>query len=123
MLVRSTISKKYGPPKGHAKVSDSNSFETACREVKEEIGLHITDEKKYESVRYKKTIFYITSVPENIECYINDTYEISDIKWFNINDIIYAINSKNSDSELFIAPIKSFVKKNIFTNIQNHKHN
>ena len=114
LLVRSTISNKFGPPKGHAKASDVNSFETACREVKEEIGITITAERKYESIKYKKTVFYVISISEDKEYYINDVSEINDLKWFKVSDIIFAINNKNIDSEIFIAPIKFFVKRNMF---------
>jgi 8-oxo-dGTP pyrophosphatase MutT (NUDIX family) len=114
LLVRSTISNKFGPPKGHANNTDINSFHTACREVKEEIGIEIPNDKKYEVIKFKKTLFYIMIIPESMIFSKVDKNEISEIKWFSIIDIYECVKK---DSTLFISAIRNFVKNDTFNKI------
>ena len=95
---------KWGLCAGHVD-SGENIDDTALREVEEEIGLklslndlHILEKmevKKRESNSHLTRIYYVVCKKENFKV---QTEELSEVKWFNIDDVIDMI--KNNDDTL-----------------------
>ena len=95
---------KWGLCAGHVD-SGENIDDTALREVEEEIGLklslndlHILEKmevKKRESNSHLTRIYYVVCKKENFKV---QTEELSEVKWFNIDDVMDMI--KNNDDTL-----------------------
>lgn len=128
----------WGLPKGYYEESDKNYFETAMREIKEEIGI-VIDKKNifdisssYTILRYNKflkecewgnkpkgfikknTIFYAAKINIDTKFKLQQN-EISKIEWIPLSNIAYIINTNNySDYEkMKLINTINFVKKKI----------
>jgi mRNA-decapping enzyme subunit 2 len=95
VLVRSYNTNKWGLPKGKIEEGE-DLLECAIREVEEETGFYAKDyihhptNKNFFDVSFKdkKMTFYIAkNVPDNVVFKTKTKKEISDIKFFNINEI------------------------------------
>ena len=109
LLQKRAATKRFNPNKwglcaGHVD-SGENIEDTALREVEEEIGLelslndlHILEKmevKKRESNSHLTRIYYVVCNEDKFKVQIE---ELSEVKWFNIDDIINMI--KNNDESL-----------------------
>ena len=109
LLQKRAATKRFNPNKwglcaGHVDSGESID-DTALREVEEEIGLklslndlHILEKmevKKRESNSQLTRIYYVVCNKENFKV---QTEELSEVKWFNIDDVIDMI--KNNDDTL-----------------------
>jgi len=113
----------WGLPKGYHEESDKNYFETAMREIKEEIGIDIDNKnifdicssytilgynkvlKKYEwgnkpkGFIKKNIIFYAAKINIDTKFKLQKN-EITEIEWIPLSNIPYIINTNNySDYE------------------------
>ena len=106
LLQKRAATKRFNPNKwglcaGHVDSGESID-DTALREVEEEIGLklslndlHILEKmevKKSESNSHLTRIYYVVCNKENFKV---QTEELSEVKWFNIDDVIEMINNKD----------------------------
>ncbi len=91
----------WGFPKGHVEESETE-IETALREVKEEtnIDAEILDNKRY-TVKYitdkgkNKEVVYFIAKPITKDLNPQEE-EVSDVKWFELEDAIKTITYNNS---------------------------
>jgi len=113
LLQKRSANKRFNPNKwalcaGH--VDAGESLESAAlREIKEEIGIDITanDLKPFAERKFTIsnsnshiTYFYYTKSNLNEKDFIIQKEELSEVKWFDIDEVIYMIQSKD-DSTVF----------------------
>jgi len=106
-LLKEKRSNKWGPPKGHNKIGETK-FQTAVREVKEEINVDIDCNKKYGSITAGKVkLFYTKMSKDKISLDVNsEDDEISEKKWFKIDDLLMS----NLDPSIYNSPIRYLIK-------------
>lgn len=110
LLQKRSADKKYYPNKwtlltGH--VENNESFLIAAkREIKEEIGIDIDKEeinvfayRKFtdNNINYDITCFFYIKSNLKEENFTIQKEELSQVKWFNIDDVIDMINKHNKD--------------------------
>ena len=118
LLQKRAANKKFDPNKwalcaGHVD-SGEGLEEAAIREIEEEIGLklslndlHILEKmivKKRERNSHITRVYYVVCNEEKFKI---QTEELSEVKWFNIDDVIDMIN--NNDESLSIKPDKIYL--------------
>lgn len=108
LLVQGKTSKKWGPPKGHKESYDTNTIETAIREVYQETGISITADKKFKSIRAGKVKLYIIKLDFNPIINISDTNEINNCEWKNIDNLYYLFNQGKTHN--FNSPLRYLLK-------------
>ena len=106
LLQKRAATKRFNPNKwglcaGHVN-SGQGIDDTALKEVEEEIGLKLASDELHilekMEVKKRKTnshltrIYYVVCNEEN---FIIQTEELSEVKWFNIDDVIEMINNKD----------------------------
>ncbi len=110
LLIKQKNGKHYGFPKGHQEYLESD-VETAIREVREEVGLHIDiNDQIHESTHFhpregvnKEVIYFLgTTKTESIQI---QTEEIEDASWLNAGDILRMLTFDN-DRKMFLSLIK-----------------
>ena len=102
----------WGFPKGHVDEGETE-FQTALREVKEEVGLdvNIIDEKYRYVLNYyikekdvdKTTILYLASVKENEENTTIQEAEVEDSKWLSTDEAYELLTYDDSKEALKCA--------------------
>jgi 8-oxo-dGTP pyrophosphatase MutT (NUDIX family) len=130
----------WGLPKGYYEECDKTYFETAIREIKEELGIDIEDSNvfdissSYSLLSYNKEtkiydwgikpkgfikrniIFYAAKINSNTKFKLQKD-EIIQVEWIPLNNISYIINTNNYskyEKKKLINSINS-IKKNIIT--------
>ncbi len=110
LLGKRSAFRKFNPNKweligGHVTCGETLE-EAALREVKEEIGISFTlkdlfslDTKEIEMLKDVSHIFYFYYIKCNLleKDFIIQKEELSEVKWFNINEIINMIKDKRED--------------------------
>ncbi len=114
LMVKGITSGKWGPPKGR-NVPNEKYIETALREVKEEIGIDLSNYINMKNIRYVKAQKYIMYryyfddyMSNNIDIKLQKS-ELLEYKWFNVKDLNNIIK-ENPDS--FINLIRNI--RNVF---------
>jgi hypothetical protein len=127
----------WGLPKGYYEDCDKNYFETAIREIKEELGIDIEDNNvfdvcsSYSLLGYNKEtktynwgikpkgfikknmIFYAAKINSNTKFKLQKD-EISQVEWVPLNNISYIISTNN---------YSSYEKKKLINSINIIKNN
>lgn len=118
LLQKRAATKRFNPNKwglcaGHVD-SGEEIEDTALREVEEEIGLKIPLNELYllekkevirrETNSHLTRIYYIVCNDENFNI---QTEELSEVKWFSIDDVIERI--KNNDESLTLKPNRLYL--------------
>lgn len=86
LLVKGKKSQKWGFPKGHMEMGESEE-ETAVRELLEETGIHWTQSLQ-QRVRFRNNVYFLVdAVKSEMHCHINDVNEIEKVGWFSVDDI------------------------------------
>ena len=108
---------KWGLCAGHVD-SGENIYDTALREIEEEIGLKISAEdlnvlenmevKKRETNSQITRYYYVVCDKKNFEI---QTEELSEVKWFGIDDIIEMIN--NNDNSITLKSDRLYLLEKI----------
>jgi 8-oxo-dGTP pyrophosphatase MutT (NUDIX family) len=88
LLVFGNKSEKWGFPKGHQEIGESEE-ETAIRELYEETGIHIHKNELMDKIRFKNNIYFnvIMNKPKPV-FNIQDTKEILKACWFSMHEIM-----------------------------------
>ncbi len=109
LLEKRSPNKRYSPNKyglcaGH--VMAHEELKTALiREIHEEIGIHLSEEqlipfgeKEYmwDETNSHITYFYYAIVDLDISAFTIQEEELTEVKWFKIDDIINLVNSNNN---------------------------
>lgn len=127
LLQKRSANKRFNPNKwalcaGHVEAYESLE-DAAIREIKEEIGLDISKEDLHEYLKKeitlresnsKITYFYYIKTNKKEDEFIIQTDELSEVKWFDIDQVIDMINNKDSSITLTERRLELFKKlKNI----------
>ena len=127
LLQKRSANKRFNPNKwalcaGHVEAYESLE-DAAIREIKEEIGLDISKEDLHEYLKKeitlresnsKITYFYYIKTNKKEDEFIIQTDELSEVKWFDIDQVIDMINNKDSSITLTEKRLELFKKlKNI----------
>ncbi len=111
--------KYWGPPKGRMEKGETYR-ETALRELKEETGLILGEDKFIKTIRTRYCIFYLVFINrKDIDILSIKGNEITGIGWFNLNCL--AVNLPILDDILNIAAKQLIRKYNkiIYGNVDN----
>ena len=102
LLVHDKRSNKWGPPKGHRKINETN-FQAAVRELEEEANIIIDQTKKYKCINAGNVKLFLAFVNKNdINLNISSNIEIDQIKWFGRDELIKIKDELNSPTKIFI---------------------
>lgn len=86
LLVKGKKSQKWGFPKGHMELGESEE-QTAVRELLEETGIHWTNSLK-NRIRFRNNVYFmVDTVKNDVKCNIQDVNEIEKVGWFSIHDV------------------------------------
>lgn len=113
LLQKRSANKRFNPNKwglcsGHVDANESLE-DAAIREIKEEIGLDVTKEDLHKYGEKELTLretnshiiyFYYIKTNKNANEFTIQTEELSEVKWFDIDDVINMIINKD-DSTVF----------------------
>lgn len=87
LLVKGKKSQKWGFPKGHMEMGESEE-ETALRELLEETGICWTKSLKHR-IRFRNNVYFmVDAVKSEVDCHIHDVNEIEKVGWFSVHDIL-----------------------------------
>lgn len=110
LLQKRSANKKSYPNKwalltGH--VEEQERFkDAALREIKEEIGIEIKEEELYPFAKrkyitsedhYELTYFFYVTCSLQKEAFTIQEEELSEVKWFNISDVINRVNEHDEE--------------------------
>lgn len=108
LLQKRSANKKTNPNKwaicaGHVSAGDTLK-QTAVRELEEEIGLKVnesdliefTDKKVNTGIDAHITSYYCYKTNKNVDEFIIQTEELSEVKWVPITDVIDMINNEDT---------------------------
>lgn len=89
---------------GHVEEYDSNLKSAVVREIKEELGIDVLEEKLLElNLEEPHTAhFYYTYINFNKKDFILQEEEVSEIKWYDINMVIKMM--ENNDDSIINSP-------------------
>ena len=89
---------------GHVEEQDSNLKSAVVREIKEELGIDVLEEKLIElNLEEPHTAhFYYTYINFNKKDFILQEEEVSEIKWYDINMVIKMM--ENNDDSIINSP-------------------
>ena len=110
LLQKRSSNKKYHPNKwalctGHVEKIETED-EAAIREIKEEIGIKVAKENLHKCFEEEWTLrdnnthitfFYYTKINKKENEFIIQEDELSEVKWYDINDVIDMIINKNDN--------------------------
>jgi len=86
LLVKGKMSGKWGFPKGHQEIGESDE-QTALRELFEETGI-LLQAPLGNRIRFKNNIYFLFQVDKTkIRPYIRDHREIENLKWFTTEEL------------------------------------
>lgn len=97
------------------------SLETIIRETKEELGIDISNDKilkafevKHDKEKRNFVDIYLLEKDVDIKEITLQTSEVSDIKYFSLNELIDAHNSKDSNfvNHSFFPDLLKYIEKN-----------
>ena len=121
LLVNDSRSKKWGFPKGHREMEDSDDLATAVRECNEETGLTALDYKVHNEVfrvskgsqSYLFRYAILKAEMSKVKVYPTPPNEICECRWVPIVDLIGAnqIYDGNKYLRNWIADLKDDVSK------------
>ncbi len=118
LLINDARSGKWGFPKGHRENTDANDIETAVRECREETGLvpddYIVINKPFRVSKGSQSyLFRYAIAKENVRLRPGPAYEIRDIRWISLADLVQANNLIDGNKYLrsWIADIQAGVSK------------
>lgn len=89
LLVCGHKSEKWGFPKGHMEMGESEE-ETAIREFYEETGIKVLTSHLREKIRFKNNVYFIV-LGDRTDLNIQDTREIKKANWFSFSEILNKI--------------------------------
>ena len=107
LLVKGKLSNKWGFPKGHI-ATEETSIKAAIREVKEETGINIPLDRKYNYIRVGRLKLYVISLDYDPTINVLDKDEIEACEWFNLYQLMSIHNIYDIDE--FNSPIKYVIK-------------
>lgn len=109
LLQKRSKLEKHNPNKwsicaGHVEEYDSNLKSAVVREIKEELGIDVLEEKLIElNLEEPHTAhFYYTYINFNKKDFILQEEEVSEIKWYDINMVIKMM--ENNDDSIINSP-------------------
>ncbi len=118
LLINDARSGKWGFPKGHRENTDANDIETAVRECREETGLapddYVVINKPFRVSKGSQSyLFRYAVAKENVRLRPGPAYEIRDIRWVPIADLVQATNVMDGNKYLrsWISDIQSNASK------------
>jgi len=88
LLVYGRKSGKWGFPKGHQEIGESDE-QTAVREFYEETGIKLQIHDLKEKIRFRNNVYFNGSCSHQPILNIQDTKEILKISWFSMNEILH----------------------------------
>ena len=118
LMIRSKNEGIWGFPKGHVENGETE-IETAIREVKEEtnIDVEILENNRFimnyiikDTIDKEVVIFIAKKTSDNI---IPQQEEVSEIRWFDIDEAIKIVNFLNTKMLLIDIKEKYFKNKNV----------
>jgi tRNA nucleotidyltransferase (CCA-adding enzyme) len=86
LLVQGKKSFKWGFPKGHMELGESEE-QTAIREFFEETGILIKESLLDKKIRFKNNIYFRVNCTKKPQINVQDTNEIFKVSWMSLNDI------------------------------------
>ena len=118
LLINDARSGKWGFPKGHRELIDANDIETAVRECREETGL-VPDDYIVINTPFRVSkgsqsyLFRYAIAKENARPRPGPAYEIRDIRWISLVDLVQANNLIDGNKYLrsWIADIQTGASK------------
>lgn len=118
LLVYGLKSQKWGFPKGHMEVGETEE-ETALRELREETGIYITHNLN-RKIRYRNNIYFFVQVKNhevpNTLC-IEDKNEIAMAQWFSEEEILNIhLDHCNFGLKNWIHQFLSLSRSNLYPN-------
>lgn len=129
LLIKGRYSGKWGCPKGHHNLQDEDNLHTALREISEETGYQTKLRSRLlPNVTIDKVKLYCLLVSETADFNITDVHEISEIKWFDIENLKELVKKYPHRFNSLIRGAKGLYRKmsNIIYKIQlfmpNYKH-
>lgn len=118
LLINDARSGKWGFPKGHREQMDANDIETAVRECREETGLvpddYVVINKPFRVSKGSQSyLFRYAIAKENVRPRPGPAYEIRDIRWIPLVDLVQANNLIDGNKYLrsWIADIQTGASK------------
>jgi len=118
LLINDARSGKWGFPKGHRENTDANDIETAVRECREETGLvpddYVVINKPFRVSKGSQSyLFRYAIAKENVRLRPGPAYEIRDIRWISLADLVQANNLIDGNKYLrsWIADIQGGASK------------
>ena len=110
---------KWAPCAGHV-ISGETQDSTAIREVEEELGiklspgdLRILEEREVLKLESNSRLTRMYYVIYNKKDFTNQTEELSEVKWFNIDDVIDRI--KNNDESITLKSNRLYLLERLKT--------
>jgi len=104
LLVRGRKSRKWSFPKGHCK-QDENDLECALRELREETGLDITNQKYSSYHKLRGGGYFLFAIEGNPTLKIGDSWEVEEVAWWPLSRLPHL--DSNVDVSIFRTLMKS----------------
>lgn len=109
VLVEQMSLGHFAHPKGHVEASDASEWDTARREILEELGLHakaVGDKRFFRDYsprpgRYKRVVFFVAETDEE-EIHV-DGKEVTAAYWMSVEEALKALTHESDRSVLLLA--------------------
>lgn len=117
LLVQDAKTKKWGFPKGHREVEDTDDLQTAIREVQEETGIqstsYIVENSPFRITKGSSSYIFRYAIMNQQSGYIQNCKEISRIQWIPILDLMQNPDKLDGNKYLrtWISNLRSFAPR------------